>query len=187
MTGMTANLFFTEIKLLNDRPQNCYFGHSPSVPSCLISTNECHSEYNVANNSFPRLPYPNHQELYSQRAMSTNGKQLPKSTSPWTTRKTMYLNPCFKGKCSKSYYFWTRHNHQSVFILVLMEDTLGIMNIFPSLRQYVGVLIHVLIEEALGVPNWVLINLIYSGILIFTIYMIIYHNIKYSNTNIHLK
>ena len=175
MTGMTANLFFTEIKLLDDRPQNCDFGPSPSVPSCLISTNECHSEYNVANNSFSRHPHPNHPELYSQRAMSTNGKQLPKSTLSWTTRKTMYLNPCFNGKCSKSYYFWTRHNHQSVFILVLMEVTLGVMNIFPNLRQYAGVLIHVLIEEALGVPNWVLINLIYSGTLIFTAYIIIYN------------
>lgn len=170
MTGMTANLFFTEIKLWDVRPQNCDFGHSPSVPSRLISTYKCHSEYNVANNSFSRHPHPNHQELYSQRAMSTNGKQLPKSTLSWTTRKTMYLNPCFNGKCSKSYYFWARHNHQSVFILVLMEVTLGIMNIFPSLRQYAGVLIHVLIEEALGVPNWVLINLIYSGIDMFTIY-----------------
>ena len=175
MTGMTANLFFTEIKLLDDRPQNCDFGPSPSVPSCLISANECHSEYNVANNSFSRHPHPNHQELYSQRAMSTNGKQLPKSTLPWTKRKTMYLNPCFNGKCSKSYYFWTRHNHQSVFILVLMEDTLSVMNIFPNLRQNAGVLIHVLIEEALGVPNWVLINLIYSGTLIFTAYIIIYN------------
>ena len=175
MTGMTANLFFTEFKLLDDRPHNCYFGPSPSVPSCLISANECHSEYNVANNSFSRHPHPNHQELYSQRAMSTNGKQLPKSTLSWTTRKTMYLNPCFNGKCSKSYYFWTRHNHQSVFILILMEVTLGIMNIFPNLRQYAGVLILVLIEEPLGVLDRGLINLIYSGTLIFTAYIIIYN------------
>jgi hypothetical protein len=77
MTGMTANLFFTEIKLLDDRPQNCDLGHSPSVPSRLISTNECHSENNVTNNSFLRHPYSNHQELYFQRAMSTNGKQFP--------------------------------------------------------------------------------------------------------------
>ena len=171
MTGVTANLFFTEIKLWDVHPQNCDFGHSPSVPSHLISTYECHSEYNVANNSFSRHPYPNHQELYSQRAMSTNGKQLPKSTLSWTTRKTMYLNPCFKGKCSKSYYFWARHNRQSVFILVLMEVTLSVMNIFPNLQQYAGVLILVLIEEALGVPNWVLINLTYSGIDMFTIYI----------------
>ena len=175
MTGMTANLFFTEFKLLDDRPHNCYFGPSPSVPSCLISTNECHSEYNVANNSFSRHPHPNHQKLYSQKAMSTNGKQLHKSTLPWTTRKTMYLNPCFNGKCSKSYYFWTRHNHQSVFILILMEVTLGIMNIFPNLRQYAGVLILVLIEESLGVLDRGLINLIYSGTLIFTAYIIIYN------------
>ena len=175
MTGMTANLFFIKIKLWDDRPQNCYFGHSPPVPSYLISTNECHSENNVANNSFSRHPHPNHQELYSQRAMSTNGKQLPKSTSPWTTRKTMYLNPCFNGKCPKSYYFWARHNHQSVFILVLMEVTLGVMNIFPNLRQYAGVLILVLIEESLGVLDRGLINLIYSGTLIFTAYIIIYN------------
>ena len=171
MTGMTANLFFTEIKLLDDHPQNCDLGHSPSVPSRLISTYVCHSEYNVANNSFSRYPYPNHQELYSQRAMSTNGKQLPKSTSPWTTRKTMYLNPCPNGKCSKSYYFWARRNHQSVFILILMEVTLSVMNIFPSLRQYAGILILVLIEEALGVLDRGLINLIYSGIDMFTIYI----------------
>lgn len=171
MTGMTANLFFTEIKLWDNHPQNCDFGPSPSVPSCLISTNECHSENNVTNNSFSRHPYPNHQELYSLRAMSTNGKQLPKSTSPWTTRKTTYLNPRFNGKCSKSYYFWTRHNHQSVFILVLMEVTLGIMNIFPNLRQYAGVLILVLMTDTLGVLDWVLINLIYSGIDMFTIYI----------------
>ena len=133
------------------------------------------ADFFVANNSFSIHLYPNHQELYSQRTMSTNGKQLPKSTSLWTTRKTMYLNPCFNVKSSKSYYFWTRHNHQSVFILVLMEVTLGVMNIFPNLRQYAGVLIHVLIEEALGVPNWVLINLIYSGTLIFTAYIIIYN------------
>lgn len=171
MTGMTANLFFTEFKLLDDHPQNCDLGHSPSVPSCLISANECHSKYNVTNNSLSRHPHPNHKELYYQRAMSTNGKQLPKSTLPWTTRKTPYLNPCFKGKCSKSYYFWARHNHQSVFILVLMEDTLDVMNIFPNIRQYAGVLILVLMEEALGVPNWVLINLTYSGIDMFTLYI----------------
>jgi len=52
MTGMTANLFFTEIKLLDDRPQNCYFGPSPSAPSCLISANECHSENNVGLQDF---------------------------------------------------------------------------------------------------------------------------------------
>ena len=150
MTGMTANLFFIKIKLWDDRPQNCYFGHSPPVPSYLISTNECHSKYNVANNSFSRHPHPNHQELYSQRAMSSNGKQLPKSTLSWTTRKTMYLNPCFNVKSSKSYYFWARYNHQSVLILILMEDTLG-------------------------AHDWVLINLIYSGVLIFTAYIIIYH------------
>ena len=51
-----------------------------------------------------------------------------------------------------------------------MEVTLGIMNIFPNLRQYAGVLIHVLIEEALGVLDRGLINLIYSGIDMFTIY-----------------
>jgi hypothetical protein len=52
-----------------------------------------------------------------------------------------------------------------------MEVTLGIMNIFPNLRQYAGVLILVLIEEALGVLDRGLINLIYSGIDMFTIYI----------------
>jgi hypothetical protein len=49
------------------------------------------------------------------------------------------------------------------------------MNIFPNLRQYAGVLILVLIEESLGVLDRGLINLIYSGTLIFTAYIIIYN------------
>jgi len=56
-----------------------------------------------------------------------------------------------------------------------MEITLGVMNIFPNLRQYAGVLILVLIEESLGVLDRGLINLIYSGTLIFTAYIIIYN------------
>lgn len=52
-----------------------------------------------------------------------------------------------------------------------MEVTLGIMNIFPNLRQYAGVLILVLMKEMLGVLDRVLINLIYSGIDMFTIYI----------------
>lgn len=52
-----------------------------------------------------------------------------------------------------------------------MEDTLGVMNIFPSLRQYAGVLILVLMTDTLGVLDKVLINLIYSGIDMFTIYI----------------
>jgi hypothetical protein len=56
-----------------------------------------------------------------------------------------------------------------------MEVTLGIMNIFPNLRQYAGVLILVLIEKSLGVLDRGLIILIYSGTLIFTAYIIIYN------------
>ena len=68
-----------------------------------------------------------------------------------------------------------------------MEDTLGVMNIFPNLRQYAGVLILVLIEDALGVLDRGLINLIYSCIDMFTIYIMRQDRIENNPTNTHLK
>ena len=46
------------------------------------------------------------------------------------------LNPCFNGRCTRT-HLTINIQHQSVLILVLMEDAL-VLNIFASLKQYAG-------------------------------------------------
>ena len=44
-----------------------------------------------------------------------------------TVLKNIGLNPCFNGRYSRSREFLTRESYKKVLILVLMEDTLGVL------------------------------------------------------------
>ena len=65
--------------------------------------------------------------------------------------KMLRLNPCFNGRYSRSTYnYGKKECYREVLILVLMEDTLGVLDKLAD-AMLGSVLILVLMEDTLGV------------------------------------